>query len=143
MSAAIAKTRVRHTRHQGRTFPADGLAASSARSLVAETFEGWSLPGLVDDGRVLVSELVTNVHVHAGAPTVEIFIRDLFTCVWIGVWDQSGTLPEKRQVADDEESGRGWTIIEALADSSGVAPDGLRGGKIAWAKLRKDRLVAD
>ena len=47
-------------------FAADETAARKARWVVVSALREWGLERLVEDGRVVVSELVTNVFAHAG-----------------------------------------------------------------------------
>jgi anti-sigma regulatory factor (Ser/Thr protein kinase) len=54
-----------------RTFPAEPIMVSEARRMAAETFASWRMePGQAELGCLLVSEVVTNVVLHATATGV-------------------------------------------------------------------------
>ncbi|MEO3782741.1 ATP-binding protein [Actinocorallia sp. B10E7] len=118
-------------------FAVDGSAARKARWAVVAALREWGLERLVEDGRVVVSELVTNVFAHAGTETVEVGVVETLGDVRIEVWDGSGRMPVARAAGELDEAGRGWGIVAALSAACGVEPDGERGGKAAWARLSK------
>ncbi|WP_344450663.1 ATP-binding protein [Actinocorallia aurantiaca] len=118
-------------------FTADETAARKARWVVVSALREWGLERLVEDGRVVVSELVTNVFAHAGVAAVEVSVVELLGGVRVEVWDSSGRMPEPRDAGELDESGRGWGIVAALSAGCGVEPDEVRGGKTAWARFSK------
>ncbi|MFK8847968.1 ATP-binding protein [Streptomyces sp. Ac-502] len=76
---------------------------------------------LVDDIRVLVSELVTNVHLHTDTAVVRLDVTVHPTSVRVAVWDDA---PRSRLLSLpallDDGSGRGLHLVEALASRWGV-----------------------
>lgn len=49
--------------------------------------------------------------------------------------DDDDRTPSSAHSDEELESGRGVTMIEAIADETGVSPRP-RGGKVVWARLR-------
>ncbi|WP_327189483.1 ATP-binding protein [Streptomyces xinghaiensis] len=95
----------------------------------------WGLPELVDVAQLCVSELVTNVirHVGIGTPTgLTVSMRD--TNLRLAVHDpDSRSLPVQRPADTEAESGRGLSLIAALAEAWGVEPG--PSGKTTWCEL--------
>ena len=83
------------------------------------------------DARLLVSELVTNAVLHAGTE-IEVNVVVRFDAIRIEVTDLGVDLPQ-RWVHEDDTSGRGLPIVEALACTWGVVE--LGGGKTVWCEL--------
>lgn len=135
---------------------AEPRAAWRARHVVASVLEGWQLGGLADDVVTCVSELVANVHEHAGSAIAELFL------LWVPgaflsaeVRDQDprmpsrGTPAERRtlpfaltETVNDEleimqlvEAGRGLAVVEALCDRLWWLPDN-SGGKVVRCHWR-------
>ncbi|GAA4229946.1 hypothetical protein GCM10022254_23560 [Actinomadura meridiana] len=94
--------------------------------------------GIADDyvGRVVVSELVSNVHVHVkfGQVTVRVFEDERGDCVVIEVEDASRRLPVIKEVEGSAESGRGLSMMSLLVREWGVRLTSEE-GKIVWARL--------
>jgi anti-sigma regulatory factor (Ser/Thr protein kinase) len=98
--------------------------------------EAWGLAELADAAELVLSELFTNAVRHARRPRG----RRIATCyrrvpggVCIEVHDACDTWPELRKAEDDEESGRGLALVDALTGARwGVSErDGI--GKLVWA----------
>jgi anti-sigma regulatory factor (Ser/Thr protein kinase) len=107
---------------RARAFARDRLAAWH---LAAETAEAAS---------VVVSELVTNTVRHSGARDVTLRLARCVSHLWIevvdtGVWRH----PEASEHNGLAEGGRGFRLIEALSQFSGVHPT--PHGTHAWALL--------
>lgn len=84
---------------------------------------------------LLVSELVTNVVLHARTPC-ELVLSCVHDRVRIEVHDHSEHLPAETLQRDPIAlSGRGMLLVEALSDASG-AEVGSAGGKLVWFELR-------
>ncbi|MGH3391420.1 MAG: SpoIIE family protein phosphatase [Actinomadura sp.] len=66
----VVRTSAEELAMEQRTFPAEAIMVSEARRMAVETFASW---GMLDDQAelacLLVSEVVTNVVLHAAAPT--------------------------------------------------------------------------
>ncbi len=82
-----------------------------------------------------MSELVTNAVRHTQANTPVMALRLEVEGGWlrIGVHDRNLGEPEPRTPADDDESGFGLVLVDALADKWGVRPSAT--GKAVWAEF--------
>ncbi|MFE1754730.1 SpoIIE family protein phosphatase [Streptomyces anandii] len=125
-----------------RTLPADRTASwtlsshpravAEARRAVAARLTAWGLEGLVDEARLVVSELVTNaVRYGAGSLELRLIREQALTCE---VTDESSTAPQLRRALVSDEGGRGLFITAQLTERWGVRP--ARRGKTVWAELR-------
>jgi anti-sigma regulatory factor (Ser/Thr protein kinase) len=110
-------------------------SVKQCRDVVRDSLSGWP-HGLADDAVLAASELVSNAVVHGQEPivlTLERGVRRLR----VAVSDGGPSGPETRRPDANEESGRGLTIVAAVAHRWGVeaAPT----GKLAWFELDSDR----
>src|SRR3954462_1635801 len=76
---------------------------------------------VLDDALLLISELVTNSVLHGGPPIV-LAIECDGEGLNVRVRDGLAPLPVPRVAGDDDESGRGLTLVELLTDTWGVEP---------------------
>lgn len=108
-----------------------------ARALVRETLHAGGADGAIDDAALLVSELVTNVVLHAGtlmALTVDVQ-GDGDGEVRVEVLDHNPRIPHQRDYGSTAATGRGLQLIAALAHEFGI--DEVPGrGKAMWFTLR-------
>ncbi|MEV6155882.1 ATP-binding protein [Nonomuraea sp. NPDC052129] len=109
--------------------PADPEAVGVARQLVREALAGWGLSALAEDVAMVVSEVATNVVVHARSP-MTLSLRRYGRSVRGEVADRSAGWPTPLPVGLDEEHGRGLAIVAAYADRWGV--DSAPQGKTVW-----------
>jgi anti-sigma regulatory factor (Ser/Thr protein kinase) len=116
-------------------FPADLRSAGAARRFVAGVLDGWHLDSLQDSAALLVSELVTNAVVHAHSE-VELAVHLRPGRVRIEVVDTAREHVRRRDAKDDEQSGRGMALIEALAVAWGI--DSLLAGKSVWFEMERE-----
>jgi anti-sigma regulatory factor (Ser/Thr protein kinase) len=116
---------------------APGTARGRARVVLAE----WGLGHLRDDAELIISELVTNalrateaVPWPAARPPVRLWLRADPSRACVLAWDAVAVLPVPRNAGQEEESGRGLAIVDALSSGWGCydAP-GPPGGKVTWA----------
>lgn len=108
----------------------------AARRHVRTVLIGWKLGGLVDDAALITSELATNVvnHAKGTGDYFELGLRRRKGVLILEVADSyQWLMPELRKPTDDEESGRGLFIVEALAERWGVRPR--NPGKTVWVHL--------
>ncbi|MBV1949925.1 ATP-binding protein [Streptomyces sp. BV129] len=129
-------TRARPTGHPGysETLPREPESAATARRLVRSALAAWGLDDLTDDAILIVSELVTNAVLHARRESIRVVVeRKTPGTVRVAVADFSRTLPDPCTPRDDDEDGRGLTLIAALAANWGT--DERRWGKVVWAEL--------
>ncbi|MDH2415299.1 SpoIIE family protein phosphatase [Nocardioides sp. CER19] len=109
-------------------------AVSTARRAVAAQLRVWEVVGRAVADLVLVtSELVTNSLRHARGP-YELRLRRTAHEVVVEVGDSTAQRPRRRRVDGDAESGRGLTIVEAVADRWGSRSTAE--GKVVWAARR-------
>ncbi|GGV17314.1 hypothetical protein GCM10010182_43010 [Actinomadura cremea] len=110
-------------------------APAQARRFVSEQFREL---GIADDfvGRLVVTELVTNVHKHVGIGfiVVRIVLDEPEQSVRLEVWDEGDALPVVRPENHDATSGRGLPLIIELVRAWGVRPL-CETGKIVWCAL--------
>jgi DNA-binding NarL/FixJ family response regulator len=110
----------------------DLQSAGRARRFVDETLRRWDCGEQLDVVTLLVSEVVTNAVVHAGTE-VEVSVQLTDDAVRIEVVDHADTLPSPRDAEDDETSGRGLALVEAMASAWGV--ETRPGGKVVWFEV--------
>ncbi len=115
-------------------FPADLKSVRSARRFVSGVLDDWGCAELDDGAALLVSELVTNAIVHAHS-TVELAVHLRPTRIRVEVIDTAREHVRRRDAKDDEQSGRGMALIEAIAAAWGV--DSLLSGKSVWFEMER------
>jgi anti-sigma regulatory factor (Ser/Thr protein kinase) len=122
-----------------RTFRLTPAATPACRHFVLDVLDAWQMHDVQDTAGLVVSELVTNAVLHT-AGDVQLTLRGLGEGrIWIGVRDNSDRLPQPRQAADEDISGRGLAIIDLVSDEWGVDLDA-DGGKTVWLHLpRQER----
>ena len=93
---------------------------------------------VLDDALLLISELVTNSVLHGGPPIVLAIECDT-TGLQVRVRDGATDLPVPRTAGDDDENGRGLSLVDLLTDTWGVEPvvDEHGAGKQVWFELRR------
>jgi anti-sigma regulatory factor (Ser/Thr protein kinase) len=110
-------------------------AASLARRALAR-LRGDLDPPLVENMRLLVTELVANSVNHADSRNVNLRVLVTQPSVWIEVTDEGpGFTPTKRTENQDEASGWGLFLVDRLSDRWGVARDA--GLTRVWFELRR------
>jgi anti-sigma regulatory factor (Ser/Thr protein kinase) len=113
-------------------------SAAAARALVQETLPSWGCDELIDDARLVVTELVSNVIRHAHTP-LQVLLEVKAQALRIAVTDSAGGTVTVRDVDPRTDvGGRGLRIVEELSDRWGIerADDG---GKTVWAEWRLPR----
>ena len=110
-------------------------SAAAARDFVEDTLDEWGLREVVDDVRLVVSELVTNVIRHARTRAT-VTLRRHGRRVRLAVGDEApitarvGGYEEPEQLQDGR--GHGLVLVKALSDDWGVDLDSR--GKSVWAE---------
>jgi DNA-binding NarL/FixJ family response regulator len=107
-------------------------SAASARRFVDETLHRWKCDELFDVVGLLTSELVTNAILHAQSE-IELNVSMTPDAIRIDVVDHSADMPSPRSASEEDTSGRGLGLVEALATAWGV--DERPGGKSVWFEL--------
>ncbi|WP_240926508.1 ATP-binding protein [Streptomyces sp. JB150] len=109
--------------------------ARLARLLATEQLRTWGLP--LDPAQLIVAELANNAATHGRVPgrSFRLLLYVVGRTLRIEVTDTRGDrLPRRRSAGPIEESGRGLTLVAALADRWGVTPC-LPPRKTVWAEL--------
>ncbi len=111
-----------------------------ARALIDRTLPSWGCDALVEDARLVVTELVTNAIRHAGT-TIEVWLELRQGSMHIAVTDHaSGTVGVRSsEPSSDEQEGRGLRIVAAVSDRWGVTQTEHGEGKVVWAELELSR----
>ena len=107
-------------------------AVQAVRRFVRCTLQVWGEPQLTPDAVLLVSELASNALQHAGTPFRVSLAQD-GAALRIAVEDVEVGQPDGRAAADDDENGRGMSIVTAVATSWGTERS--ERGKVVWAEL--------
>jgi len=89
-------------------------------------------PEVVDDVRLVVTELVTNGLLHGRGP-VHVRAEQTTDGVRIEVEDAGPHLPVLPQPSTEAMTGRGLALVSRVASSWGITP--VRGGKVVWVEL--------
>lgn len=118
--------------HEARFTP-EAISASKARDFVCLHLTDHHLLYLVEDIRVVVSELVTNAVVHARTP-LTVTIQELPLCVMLTVQDNSVSPPVTIVAKVGDTGGRGLDVIEQLSNDWGFS-SGADDDKSVWASF--------
>ncbi len=113
-------------------------AIPCARLHAVHVLHEWGLRHLAEDAALLVSELMTNAAdasiVLPDRPPVILRLLASQTTLVIEVWDHSTFDLEPRHADDEDECGRGLTVVAALSTQWGWQRTGHR-RKVVWAEL--------
>ena len=105
---------------------------AEARRTAEAFLKLWDISGsLVDDVRLVISELVTNAMKH-GHGTVSFRIRHWGSELCIEVTDKNPVPANLRDAGADDLSGRGLFLVEVLTSGWGVSDN----GRTTWATFR-------
>ena len=111
---------------------AEPASVGRARRFCASLLDEWEASeDTIDLVTLLVSELVTNVVLHAGTP-FELVISG-GDPLRVEVADGSDSMPVQKWYETDAGSGRGLHLLEALSDRYGA--DVVPGGKRVWFEV--------
>lgn len=113
-------------------FPAAPQSAGAARRFVRQRLEQWNVQAVEDEVVLMVSELVTNVGLHARTEAT-VHVRFTGDCLRIEVADGNPEPVQVRPHASGAETGRGLMIVDALALHWGVELDA--DGKTVWFEV--------
>lgn len=115
-------------------FAATPEAPGFARCFVSEVLQRHGhTAAMIEDAKLVVSELATNAVVHARSPFT-VRISPLRDGARLAVRDSSHAAPTMRQDGAMTSSGNGLRLVDAMARAWGVEPDA--DGKTVWAELR-------
>lgn len=114
--------------------PSDAPAVRLARQVTRDVLAAWHLGQLEEAAVLLVSELVTNAVRHArdtGAIGLE--LASTGTQLRVEIQDGDPSWREMDSLADCDESGFGFLVVDSLADRWGLRR--VCAGKAVWAEL--------
>lgn len=115
-----------------RAWQATPQSVRGARAFVQQQLEEWGAADLVWAATTLVSELATNVVLHARTPfTVEVEL--VGPQLTVRVADGSAHNPVRRHYEDDAATGRGLVLLDSLASEWGTV--GTPDGKVVWCTV--------
>lgn len=120
--------------------PVSKIASKEARDLVEMVGNAWKISEeVVESAKLAVSELVTNVYLHAvnvAEDIVVISISRVGEMLNVEVLDRSKKIPVLREVIELATSGRGMFIVETVTDDHGC--DLTQDGKSVWFSIKSD-----
>jgi anti-sigma regulatory factor (Ser/Thr protein kinase) len=106
--------------------------ARPAATLVARALRTWDIDDPSATVRLVVSELIENVHLHTGG-SGELHMALNEHGIMIAVADTSPAVPVVKDPGTAPAGGRGLHIIRALAQDWGT--EAHADGKIVWARI--------
>ncbi|MDL5199921.1 ATP-binding protein [Streptomyces sp. ALI-76-A] len=108
------------------------------RRIVSAQLRYWHLDPLIDRAALGVTELLTNVHLHARPDkTCTVEIELVLDRLKVSVRDHDPRLPVVGSIDEADglaTCGRGLAMVAAVSESWGVRPDG-ESGKVVWFTL--------
>ena len=107
-------------------------AVPRARAFITGQLGGED-SAVVDNARLVVTELVTNATLH-GRPPISVRARRRPGLIRVEVEDGGQTLPVLPLHSTDSMTGRGLALVAAVAAAWGVEP-GPKGRKVVWVDL--------
>jgi anti-sigma regulatory factor (Ser/Thr protein kinase) len=120
--------------------PSSVSSPQLARAFLRSALGTWRLDGFGEITELLVTELVTNVVMHVGAP-MTLRVHHSPTTLRVEIDDPSVEVPIVRHPDTADEHGRGVLLVEELANAWGVrARDG---GKTVWFELDVSTATAE
>ncbi|MFE1437106.1 ATP-binding protein [Streptomyces sp. NPDC058739] len=139
-SEALAAACVGHSAYS-QTFPCAPSTAGIGRERVRDVLAMWRLDSLAEPATLIVTELIANAARHTPCHEIRlVIVRPTATRVRVGIVDRRPLcLPRLGQTGDEEETGRGLLLIDAVADRWGydlIGPGTRPLAKEVWAELR-------
>ncbi|MFG2573965.1 ATP-binding protein [Streptomyces sp. NPDC048481] len=107
------------------------------RRIVSAQLRYWHMDPLIDRAALGVTELLTNVHLHAQPDkTCVVELELLLDRLTVSVRDHDPRLPVMGSAEQEALAtcGRGLAMVAAVSESWGARPDG-ESGKVVWFTL--------
>ncbi|MFE2294300.1 ATP-binding protein [Streptomyces sp. NPDC059452] len=131
------------------TLPNTANAPRIARDFLSSLLGVSRHPGLVDDARLCVTELVTNAHCHTRTPLIRVHVAVNRKRVTVAVTDDGGPVHTAfgtlgaPTAGPEEEHGRGLALVESLALAWGTGSGGPQypGRTVVWFTLGRPELT--
>lgn len=119
-------------------WPSTPKGVHRARSALSDTLTGWGMPELIDAAGLVLAELMTNAYKHGrvgGRSIGTSFLRadEDGPGVVIEVHDSRTEEPTLVKALDEEESGRGMAIVDAMTGKRWGVVARPGPGKVVWA----------
>jgi anti-sigma regulatory factor (Ser/Thr protein kinase) len=116
-----------------RCYPPDPAVLAAARSFAADRLHALELTELRDDVQLLLTELMTNVIIHARTD-FEVRMEPTGDGVRVEVMDGNAAMPVPGTLAANALTGRGLTLVQSLSARWGAHPNE-DGGKTVWFEV--------
>jgi anti-sigma regulatory factor (Ser/Thr protein kinase) len=114
--------------------PSDASSVRLARQVTRDALATWHLGQLEEATVLLVSELVTNAVRHAAdTGAIGLELASTSTRLRMEVQDGDPSWREMDSLADCDESGYGFLLVDSIADRWGLRR--ICAGKAVWAEL--------
>ena len=128
-------TDLSRTRHDSATaqLGPELIDVAAARRFISRLCATWNCGPTAADAELVVSELVTNALLHAGA-TCELRARFAESVLRLEVRDGGPGAPDLQAASNESEHGRGLVLVSALCSAWGI-DNQAGGGKVVWAEL--------
>ena len=123
------------------TLPCESATAAIGRALVRDVLGIWYLGDFAERAVLIVTEMIANAAGHTSCREVVLVLRRP-SASWlrVAVVDREpNRLPDLGTVGEDDESGRGQLLIQAMADRwdwNLRYSSGSPWGKEVWAEIR-------
>jgi anti-sigma regulatory factor (Ser/Thr protein kinase) len=114
--------------------PSDASAVRLARQITRDALAAWQLGQLEESAVLLVSELITNAVRHAAdTGAIGLELASTGTQLRMEIQDGDPSWREMDSLADCDESGYGFLLVDSLADRWGLRR--VCAGKAVWVEL--------
>ncbi|HEV2809579.1 MAG TPA: ATP-binding protein [Acidimicrobiales bacterium] len=121
-------------------FGADWESAGAARRFVSATLASWGCDAFDYVAILLVSELVSNVLLHAGTD-LDVVLRRPDAGIRVEVHDRNHCLPARKHYSITSTTGRGLALVDDLARDWGA--EVTAEGKFVWFEFDEGGLSVD
>jgi anti-sigma regulatory factor (Ser/Thr protein kinase) len=117
-------------------------AVPYARQHARQVLQEWGLSAFSEDAGLLVSELVTNA-IQASppvqrTPAVRLWLSSNRSRLLIQVQDTNPHPPARTSAGNDDETGRGLRIVDAISTKWGWHAKEDHSGKTVWALIENN-----